>query len=349
MKEQQAILVHLGSGMGNMLMATPMIEMLSKGGYKVDLCLQGETPKVETLFHRWKHVRTVSEQQEAFINKKYKIYIYGFEVDGDPIHFANFNDAIILHPMWDWNKSYGLHSEIELFSNLARLIVPEEPLVTQTQCAASERTFDNISKDTAVLIPGGGMQMIIRKWGGYGKLAELLKDVAVVGLPSDLDHSNRLVFPGWVKKLFGNTLNYQGKGWKIARFFAQRYDDEIKFPTHVKNYIGKLSLEDTAALIQQAGYVIGNDCGVTHMAVALGKPVFPILGPTHSNKVFPDFLNNISIISKQYDCQPCQSKKQLGVWRENKAQCFCPYQIRCMQDISAEDVIKHVESYFNKQ
>jgi hypothetical protein len=348
MTNTKTVLVHLGSGMGNMLMATPMMEMLSIGGYKVDLCLQGETPNVESLFIRWPHIRSVSSQQESFIDQHYEIYIYGFEVTGDPILFSNFNEAIILHPMWDWHKSYGLHSEIELYSNLARCIVPDVSPVTQIRCVGSDRVFEDITEKTAVLVPGGGMQMIIRKWGGYGLLAEKLKDVAVVGLPADLDLSNRLIFPKWCKTVFGNTLNYQGRGWKVARNFSNRLDSEIKFPSHVKNYIGKLSLEDTAALISQAGYVIGNDCGVTHMAVALNKPVFPILGPTSRRKVFPAFLKNVSIISKQFDCQPCQEKPTVGVWKEDRSQCFCPYGIRCMEEITPNDVIKAVEVTLNE-
>jgi ADP-heptose:LPS heptosyltransferase len=59
MTDQKTVLVHLGSGMGNMLMATPMMEMLSKGGYKVDLCLQGQTPKVDTLFSRWPQIKVL--------------------------------------------------------------------------------------------------------------------------------------------------------------------------------------------------------------------------------------------------------------------------------------------------
>ena len=342
MPNQKTVLVHLGSGMGNMLMATPMMEMLSKGGYQVDLCLQGETPKVDSLFKRWSHVRVVASDQAPFLDQCYAIYIYGFEVGGEPIHFKNFDDAIVLHPMWDWQKGFGLHSEIELYSNLAKFIVPDVDIVTQTSCVASERVFDDITEDTCVLIPGGGMQVIIRKWAKYGELAKHIKNVAVVGLPADLDHSNRLIFPDWCKKLFGKTLHYQGKAWHIARYFAERHDEEISFPKHVKNYIGKLSLEDTAALIKQAGYVIGNDCGVTHMAVALGKPVFPVLGPTSRRKVFPKFLSNVSIISEDFDCQPCQENSHLGVWREDKSQCFCPYFIRCMEDVSVEKVLNHV-------
>lgn len=348
MSQPNTALVHLGSGMGNMLMATPMLEMLAKGGYTVDLCLQGETPKVDTLFHGWPYVRTVSTEQAPFLDIDYALYIYGFEVHGDPIPFKNFADAVVLHPMWDWQKGFQLHSEIELYSNLAKFIVPNVEVVTQTGCAPSDRVFDDIDSDTCVLVPGGGMQMIIRKWGGYGELAKQIKNVAVVGLPADLDHSNRVVFPDACKKIFGKTLTYQGKAWRLARHFAQRYDAPIEFPAHIKNYIGKLSLADTAALIKQAGYVVGNDCGVTHMAVALGKPVFPILGPTSRRKVFPHFLNNVSIISANYECQPCQENSALGVWREDRSQCFCPYRLRCMEDVTVAQVISHINAALGK-
>ncbi|MGY6274692.1 glycosyltransferase family 9 protein [Methylomonas sp. MgM2] len=338
------ILIHLGSGMGNMLMATPMVKTLSDAGYSVDLCLQGETPNVETLFARCPFIRTVSTTPDTFIEQQYEIYVYGFEVHGSPIYFSNFKDAIILHPMWDWRESHNLHSEIELYTNIARLIAPNTETRTQPFCYPSERIFEDISKNTCVLIPGGGMQMIIRKWANYPALANHIQDVAVVGLPTDLDHSNRIVFPNWCKKLFGNTLNYQGKMWRFARRFADRFDANMSFPGHVKNYIGRLSLEDTAALINQAGYVIGNDCGLTHMAIALGKPVFPIIGPTSAKKVFPKFLDNVTVISKKYDCQPCQEKPSLGVWKENKTQCFCPYRLRCMDNITVTEVINTVKS-----
>jgi ADP-heptose:LPS heptosyltransferase len=78
------------------------------------------------------------------------------------------------------------------------------------------------------------------------------------------------------------------------------------------------------------------------MAVALGKPVFPILGPTSRRKVFPDFLSNVSIISENFDCQPCQENKKSGVWREDKSQCFCPYSIRCMNHLSVNKVLNHI-------
>ncbi|MBW2646621.1 MAG: glycosyltransferase family 9 protein [Deltaproteobacteria bacterium] len=339
MKSKKQILVHLGSGFGNILMATPMMEMLSRGGYQVDLCLQGETPGVEKLFENWPFVRTVSSSPETFVSNSYAYYIYGDEVQSPPIKFVNQNKAIVLHPVWDIKKSFELYSEIEMYTNIARAIDCNLALVKQPSCSTSDRIFEDITEKTCVLIPGGQKQMPIRKWPWYGELAGQLEDVAVVGLPSDLDMSNRIIFPPWIRQLSGNHLNYQGRWWRTARIFAERQDHKICFPSHVKNYIGKLSLDDTAALIKQAGFVIGNDSGLTHLSVALGKPVFALIGPTSSRKVFPRFLSNVTVISRKYDCQPCHEKPWMKVWRENLAQCFCPYHIRCMNDIKAEDVL----------
>jgi hypothetical protein len=343
------ILVHLGGGMGDILLATPMIEMLSRGGHEVDLCLQGDTPGVEGLFRGWKHARRVSTDAVDFVSNDYQYYIYGGDVSGSPIAFRNRADAITLHPMWDWHHSHHMYSEVEMYTHLARAIDADLPIVTQPSCTTSDRKFQDITRHTCVLVPGGQRNMIIRKWPKFGELAERLADVAVVGTPPDLDMSNRIVFPGWTRRVFGQKLDYPGRTWRIARNFAERYDVPVTFPPHVKDYIGKLSLEDTAALIAQAGFVVGNDCGISHLAVALGKPVFVLLGPTSRRRVYPEFWPHVRVIARQYGCQPCQEKDRgLNVWRQSMSQCYCPYRLRCMNDIEVDDVMAVLERYFGQ-
>lgn len=343
MSGAKEVLVHLGGGMGDMLMATAMIEMLSRGGYAVDLCLQGDTRGVERLFDGWPFLRAVSPDPSRFEPNAYGYYIYGDDISGGPIPFVNRREAIKLHPVWDWHRGHELFSRVEMFVELARAIDPSLPVITQPSCATSNRTFDDISSKTCVLVPGGQQSIIIRKWPKFGALAERLSDVAVVGVPSDLDLSNRIVFPRTLRSLLGDRLEYQGRAWRMARPFADRFDEEITFPTHVKDYIGKLSIEDTAALIRQAGVVVGNDCGLTHLAVALGKPVIALLGPTSRRRVFPSIWTNVRVVARQYDCQPCQEKvRTLNVWRQSMGQCFCPYRLRCMNDITVEEVLRAV-------
>ncbi|BBA32431.1 hypothetical protein sS8_0465 [Methylocaldum marinum] len=336
---ERSILVHLGSGLGNMLMVTPMIKMLSKGGIQVDLCVQGETPGVEHLFERWPYVRKVSSASADFRANNYEYYLYGVEVREPPIEFVNRDKAVVLHPMWD-RYQYDLYSEIELYTNLARCIVPDAPMDLHPECTSSGRKFPEISAKTCVIAPGGQRHLQIRKWLGYGDLARHLPDVAVVGTKGDMDISNRIVFPGWVRTLAGEQLNYPGRFWRGAHRFAKRLDQMTEFPGHAKNYVGQLSLADTASLIEQAGCVIGNDCGLTHLAIALGKPTIVLLGPTSQRKVFPSFLKDVTLVKKNFECQPCQENPRLRAWRISNTQVFCPFGIRCMEEITVENVLE---------
>lgn len=340
MTSARRILVHLGGGMGDMLLATPMLEMLGRGGYVTDLCLQGDTRGVEGLFNGWPYLRTVSSDPAQFAANEYDYYIYGDDVSGRPISFPNRDAAVRLHPMWDWARGHELFSETEMYIDIARAIDPTLPVVTQPSCTASERTFPDVSSATCVLAPGGQRNLIIRKWPKFAQLAERLPDVAIVGTPADLDLANRIVFPHWARRMLGSRLDYRGRTWKLARPFADRHDAQTVFPRHAKDYLGKLSLADTAALIRQAGVFVGNDCGLTHLAVALGKPVIVLLGPSSRRRVYPPFWKNVRIVSRNYDCQPCQETTgSARVWRQSMGQCFCPHRLRCMNDISVEEVL----------
>jgi hypothetical protein len=345
MTRGRRVLAHLGGGMGDMLLATPMIEMLGRGGYEVDVCLDGDTRGVSALFEGWPFPRRVSENREDFAGSEYDYYVYGFDVRGKPIAFPNRDAAIKLHPIWDWRFGHHLYSEVEMFGDLARAIDPTLPVIRAPSCGASSRVFPDISSRTCVLVPGGQRNVIIRAWPKFSALAARLEEVAVVGTNADLDLSNRIVFPPWLRRILGSRLDYRGRAWQIAKVFAERHDPPLCFPPHVKNYVGKLPLADTAALIRQAGVVVGNDCGVTHLAVALGKPVIVLLGPTSRACAYPRFWTNVRVIARSFDCQPCQElDRGLYVWRQSMGQCFCPYSLRCMNDIEVDEVLAAVES-----
>lgn len=339
MSRGKRILAHLGGGMGDMLLATPMVEMLGRGGHDVDVCLQGDTAGVAGLLEGWPYARRVSERPADFTQSEYDYYIYGYDVRGKPIAFPNRDAAIRLHPMWDWRFGHHLYSEVEMFTEVARAIDPTLPVIKQPSCSASSRRFPDISPRTCVLVPGGQRNVIIRAWPKFGELAERLEDVAVVGTPADLDLSNRVMFPGWMRTALGSRLDYRGRVWRLAKVLAERHDQPLRFPSHTKNYVGKLALPDTAALIRQAGVVVGNDCGVTHLAIALGKPVIVLLGPSSRARVYPSFWSHVQVISRNFECQPCQElDRGLNVWRQSMGQCFCPYSLRCMNEIDVDEV-----------
>jgi heptosyltransferase-2 len=86
------------------------------------------------------------------------------------------------------------------------------------------------------------------------------------------------------------------------------------------------TLAELAALVERAELVLTNDTGPRHMAVALGRPVVSILGPTdprHTNHL----LEHQRVVREPVDCSPCGLK-------------ICPIDHRCMTQLQPDRVVR---------
>jgi ADP-heptose:LPS heptosyltransferase len=72
----------------------------------------------------------------------------------------------------------------------------------------------------------------------------------------------------------------------------------------VYNFVGKMSLDQTAALIQKSRLFIGHDSGLMHLACAVGTPVAAIFGPGNRSKWAPKGQEH-TVISNNQTCSPC--------------------------------------------
>jgi heptosyltransferase-1 len=73
------------------------------------------------------------------------------------------------------------------------------------------------------------------------------------------------------------------------------------------NLAGKTSLQEMIALLARASLVIGNDSGPLHVAVALGRPIVALYGPTDPNFVGPyDQLDQV--LRHEVPCHPCRRR-----------------------------------------
>ncbi|MGQ4807330.1 ADP-heptose--LPS heptosyltransferase 2 [Candidatus Entotheonellaceae bacterium PAL068K] len=93
---------------------------------------------------------------------------------------------------------------------------------------------------------------------------------------------------------------------------------------------GKLSLMQTAALLQQCRLLLSNDSGLMHMATALQVPVVAVFGPTVQEFGFFPFQARAQVVSTSLACRPCTTK---GAKR-------CPRgHHQCMQRVSSAQVL----------
>jgi len=98
---------------------------------------------------------------------------------------------------------------------------------------------------------------------------------------------------------------------------------------------GKTSIRELMSLIKQCSIFVTNDSGPMHIAAALNIPIVAIFGSTDPEKTGP-MGNNHIVIKKDVDCSPCFKRK-------------CPTDLKCMDLITVDDVLKGVERIIEKQ
>ncbi len=94
------------------------------------------------------------------------------------------------------------------------------------------------------------------------------------------------------------------------------------------NLAGKTPLRTLAAILEQAVHVLGHDSGPMHVAVALGRPVTCIVGPTNPARTGP-YRRADAVLRLDLPCSPCYLRRLSQ----------CGYQHQCMRDLSTATVL----------
>ena len=109
---------------------------------------------------------------------------------------------------------------------------------------------------------------------------------------------------------------------------------EVSHPL-IHNFIGKTTLEQSAALIERSRLFIGTDSGLMHVACAVGgTPVIAVFGPGNIPKWQPKGKEH-SIISKYLFCSPCT--------RFGYTVPTCKGGFQCMRDLDMKELVKVID------
>jgi heptosyltransferase-2 len=103
---------------------------------------------------------------------------------------------------------------------------------------------------------------------------------------------------------------------------------------------GKLSLMQTAALLQRCRLLLSNDSGLMHLATALQVPVVTIFGPTVQEFGFYPFHATAQVISTTLACRPCSTK--------GSARCPLGHH-HCMQHVTVSEVLSAAQRLWDGQ
>jgi heptosyltransferase I len=95
---------------------------------------------------------------------------------------------------------------------------------------------------------------------------------------------------------------------------------------------GRTALSELAAVLRRAEVCVTNDSGSMHLAVALGRPVVSVFGPTDPVWIGP-YGRTHAVVRAAVPCAPCYLRKLS----------HCPHAHRCMTEVTGGTVIERVE------
>jgi len=141
----------------------------------------------------------------------------------------------------------------------------------------------------------------------------------------------------WPLNKFSRLINWLGREKKFKVIICgspeeKNLADKIKQYTDLPiiDIVGQTDLLSLAAILEKAVLYVGNDNGVTHLAVAIGTPTVCLVGGGHPARFFPwgDLTKN-KIVYYKMPCFGCD-------WH-------CKYDsAKCVQNISVKQVISKI-------
>ena len=94
---------------------------------------------------------------------------------------------------------------------------------------------------------------------------------------------------------------------------------------------GSTEIRDAVAITERSTVVVAHDSAPMHIAAALGRPLVAVCGPTNPARTGP-YAARDSVIQADLPCVPCYLKRLA----------HCPYDHRCMNDVTVDIVVRAV-------
>ena len=261
----EEVLIHLASGVGNIVQATPLVLALAEMGLTIDIRLDADYPATIELLSGWSAIRSI--RCGSFPSP---LAAYRYIVPAVPPFYWPRFASLYRHlrpPALRPSNSLFYSDEQAYYLEFAyRLGFPRTQRPFPWLPVAPSPRF-GVTANTIALAPGCKTgEMAAKRWPYFGPLAEHLPDVALAGTQDDIAG--------------------------------------IAFPAHARSFIDQLSLAETAAMMASAGLVVANDSGLAHTAAACGTPTLMLFGPT-SECALGRFPAHVSILRNVLPCAPC--------------------------------------------
>jgi len=201
------------------------------------------------------------------------------------------------------------------------------------------------------------------------KINEILKEYNLEEQKKVLIHATSgNVNKQWANENFAKVIEFLSNKKNVRVFFtgtakdSQVYEEILKqIPEKLNiepiNLCGKLSIQDSTALISKMNFAIGSDSGTLHIAASLNIPVIGIYGPMNPKK-WQAWGEIHKPVFLDMPCIPCDLKKEFTFknllesiktgFKTSPAKSACLHNYACIKNISPERIIEEAEKLLTK-
>ncbi len=264
------VLVVHSWGLGDLIMATPMLRSLHLSGHRVDLALFSSANttvlKGNDFIDKIHLIRSKIDFVKFF--KRYDALVT--TAGTNPKKIASLNLLIQAKKVFASHQEKDIH-RIDMNLNIVQDIAPKqirEPYIFVNDNEDILRKYLFTKRKNIAFCVGSGSKQKFKRWDGFWELA------------TRLNNENILVFIG---------------------------PDEVDLIKKYKNLDVKIvqeSLEDTIKLIANVDLAIGNDNGLMHIAYATKRDTVTIYGMTNEKETGGYYPNN-ETVCLDMACRPC--------------------------------------------
>ena len=318
------ILIILPNWLGDAIMATPAIELLSTYYPDANFTFVGSYVSIEALKHHPKCKKAVIDETKKEKNRLVATYKFAKELGKFDIAvtFRNqlhsslllkFTGTPITIARRSWHSTFLLSHAVAISTK--QHLVKQYSQLSMTTTKEWDKTIPNLKL--------------------YIKPKEFIKPTLGINAGATYGSAKR-----WYPERFAEVAKTFSDKFDIIIFggpneveMAAEIEQNLK-AWHVNNYTnlaGKTTIKELCANIGGCSLFITNDSGPMHVAAAYRVPTVSIFGPT-KHKETSQWLNEKSkIVRHEMDCSPCMKRE-------------CPLKHHeCMKSITASEVIEAIK------
>jgi ADP-heptose:LPS heptosyltransferase len=306
--ERSSALVAAAGGIGDILRATPLIRALHLLGHTVDVVLAPDNPQAADLLLGAAEIASLHVVPDTTNGVAARL----------PAALTEPRYRIAAFTRWAAPLAPQIAAQSSLHFNPADWLARGDSACVAALARAAGWQGDppapfahHSGRDFALppgtigLHPGCKPGWPWKRWHGFAELAGRLEHVALIGTAADRDG-------------------------------AGSYFGPLSWPAHVRDFAGKLSLADTAALIAQCAAVVANDSGLMHLAAVLGVPTIGIFGITSPQREAMA-LPAMHVLTKGLPCEPACRREPWG--RRD-----CAQHLACLKTLTPGEVIDRLDA-----